>query len=69
LRKAGPNLKEAVELVLEANRTLAGEMMKGKKVIREKLSASGGMNEMILFGTWKSMVASFFERAVSTPFT
>lgn len=35
LEEARANLKEAVELVLEANRTLAEEMMKGKKVIRE----------------------------------
>lgn len=33
--EARANLQEAVELVLEANRTLAEEMMKGKKVIRE----------------------------------
>jgi predicted RNase H-like HicB family nuclease len=35
LEEARENLQEAVELVLEANRTLAEEMMKGKKVIRE----------------------------------
>jgi predicted RNase H-like HicB family nuclease len=35
LEEARANLQEAVELVLEANRTLAEEMMKGKKVIRE----------------------------------
>ena len=35
LEKARKNLTEAVELVLDANRTLAEEMMKGKKVIRE----------------------------------
>lgn len=35
IEEARANLKEAVELVLEANRTLAEEMMKGKKVIRE----------------------------------
>jgi predicted RNase H-like HicB family nuclease len=35
LEEARANLAEAVELVLEANRTLAEEMMKGKKVIRE----------------------------------
>ena len=35
LEEARENLAEAVELVLEANRTLAEEMMKGKKVIRE----------------------------------
>jgi predicted RNase H-like HicB family nuclease len=35
LEEARENLAEAVELVLEANRKLAEEMMKGKKVIRE----------------------------------
>jgi len=35
IEEARTNLQEAVELVLEANRTLAEEMMKGKKVIRE----------------------------------
>jgi predicted RNase H-like HicB family nuclease len=36
LEEARANLQEAVELVLDANRTLAEEMMKGKNVIREK---------------------------------
>jgi predicted RNase H-like HicB family nuclease len=35
LEEARENLAQAVELVLEANRVLAEEMMKGKKVIRE----------------------------------
>lgn len=35
LEEARESLAEAVELVLEANRTLAEEMMKGKTVIRE----------------------------------
>jgi predicted RNase H-like HicB family nuclease len=35
LEEARENLADAVELVLEANRTLAEEMMKGKTVIRE----------------------------------
>jgi predicted RNase H-like HicB family nuclease len=35
LEEARANLQEAIELVLEANRTLAEEMMKGKNVIRE----------------------------------
>jgi len=35
IEEARANLQEAVELVLEANRTLAEEMMKGKNVIRE----------------------------------
>ena len=37
LREARQNLKEAVGLVLEANRALAEESLKGKKVIREPL--------------------------------
>jgi predicted RNase H-like HicB family nuclease len=35
LDEARENLAEAVELVLDANRVLAEEMVKGKKVIRE----------------------------------
>ena len=37
LDEARRNLKEAVALVLEANRTLAEESLKGEKVIRERL--------------------------------
>jgi predicted RNase H-like HicB family nuclease len=39
--EARANLKEAVQLVLEANRTLAEESIKGHAVIRERLSAAG----------------------------
>ena len=35
LAEARANLQEAVALVLEGNRALAAELMKGKKVIRE----------------------------------
>jgi predicted RNase H-like HicB family nuclease len=35
LDEARENLAEAVELVLDANRALAEEMVKGKNVIRE----------------------------------
>jgi predicted RNase H-like HicB family nuclease len=35
IEEARENLVEAVELVMEANRMLAEEMMKGKNVIRE----------------------------------
>lgn len=37
LEEARANLAEAVELVLEANRTLAEESIQGKTVIREPL--------------------------------
>lgn len=37
LDEARRNLKEAVGLVLEANRALAEESLKGEKVIREPL--------------------------------
>jgi predicted RNase H-like HicB family nuclease len=37
LAAARQNLKEAVALVLEANRTLAEESLKGEEVIREPL--------------------------------
>ena len=38
LPEARANLREAMELVLEANRTLAEESLKGREVIREVLS-------------------------------
>ena len=38
--EARSNLKEAVELVLEANRLLSEESLKGKRVIREPFSIS-----------------------------
>lgn len=37
LDEARTNLSEAVELVLEANRTLSEEMLQGKDIIREPL--------------------------------
>ena len=40
LKEARKNLKEAVRLVLEANKQLAEEEIAGKKVIREKLELS-----------------------------
>lgn len=39
LEEARSNLSEAVELVLEANRVLAEESIRGKNVIREPLLA------------------------------
>jgi predicted RNase H-like HicB family nuclease len=40
LEEARENLKEAVHLVLEANRTLAEESIRGHVVIRVRLSAA-----------------------------
>lgn len=40
LDEARANLKEAVELVLEANRTLAQEDAPGPEVIRERLTVT-----------------------------
>ena len=40
LDEARTNLQEAVELVLEANRTLAEESLQGREVIRESLPIS-----------------------------
>jgi predicted RNase H-like HicB family nuclease len=41
LREARRNLREAVGLVLEANRALAEESLKGEKVIKEPLLIPG----------------------------
>ena len=40
LEEARANLREAIDLVLEANRTLAEESLKGQEVIRERLSGA-----------------------------
>jgi predicted RNase H-like HicB family nuclease len=40
IEEARANLKEAVELVLEANRLLSEESLKRKRVIREPFSIS-----------------------------
>jgi len=40
LEEARANLHEAITLILEANRTLAEESLKGKEVIRELLPIS-----------------------------
>jgi predicted RNase H-like HicB family nuclease len=37
LEEARSNLKEALELVLEANRALAEESVKGEEIIREQI--------------------------------
>jgi predicted RNase H-like HicB family nuclease len=42
LEEARGNLQEAIALVLEANRVLAEELLKGKEVIREPLALSAG---------------------------
>jgi predicted RNase H-like HicB family nuclease len=41
LDEARENLQEAIELVLEANRTLAEEALAGKSAIREPLPIAG----------------------------
>ena len=38
LEEARENLQEAVELILDANRTLAEESLKGQEVIRETMT-------------------------------
>jgi predicted RNase H-like HicB family nuclease len=37
LEEARENLKEAAELIIEANRTLAAEIVKGEDIIKEQL--------------------------------
>ena len=38
LEEARANLKEAIELVIEANRALAEESVEGEEVIRERIA-------------------------------
>lgn len=40
LEDARANLREAVELVLEANRALAEESIRGRQVVKERLVAA-----------------------------
>jgi predicted RNase H-like HicB family nuclease len=40
LEEARENLRDAVELLLEANRDLAGKRISGKKITREKITVS-----------------------------
>jgi predicted RNase H-like HicB family nuclease len=40
LEEARENLRDAVELLLEANRDLAGKRIPGKKITREKIKVS-----------------------------
>lgn len=40
LEEARENLREAIELVLEANRTLAEESIQGREVFKERLVAA-----------------------------
>jgi predicted RNase H-like HicB family nuclease len=40
LEEARANLREAIELVLEANRTLAEESIQGRQVIKERLATA-----------------------------
>jgi predicted RNase H-like HicB family nuclease len=42
LEEARENLQEAIELVLEANRTLAEESLRGRDAIREPITLPGG---------------------------
>ena len=38
LEEARANLRDAIELLLEANRSLTGKPVQGKKITREKIS-------------------------------
>ena len=40
LEEARENLREAIELVLEANRTLAEESIQGREVFKERIVAA-----------------------------
>ncbi|MDQ3774552.1 MAG: type II toxin-antitoxin system HicB family antitoxin [Pseudomonadota bacterium] len=41
LEEARENLMEAIQLVLEANRALAEESIRGRKVLKERLTTAG----------------------------
>ena len=66
LDEARANLTEAVELILEANRTLAEETIQGKQVIRDKMLLPAALNATTFFVTFGNTAAFCFEKAAST---
>jgi predicted RNase H-like HicB family nuclease len=53
LNEARENLQEAVELVLDANRTLAKETLRGHEASRETMTLPAAGSGSISFVTWK----------------
>src|SRR5437660_7881576 len=60
LEEARTNLDEAIALVLEANRALAEEQIRGQDVIRESVVLSAALSERNSFAIWSRMAASSF---------
>ena len=69
LDEARTNLTEAVEMVLEANRTLAEESIEGQDVIREPFDITAQRSDSSRFATPSDTGANFSERARNTPST
>ena len=69
LEETRANLQEAVHLVLEANRTLAQERLRGKEVIRESISASPARSASTYYDTSKYVAASSCAKAEITRLT
>jgi predicted RNase H-like HicB family nuclease len=67
LEEARTNLKEAVEMVLQANRELAEESLRGADVLREPLAT--GWSGVIWFDILKTMAVNFCAKAAITPRT
>jgi predicted RNase H-like HicB family nuclease len=55
LEEARENLRDAVELRLEANRDLAGQRISGKKVTPEKDHGLGRLTFSVTIPTWTSV--------------
>lgn len=67
LEEIRANLREAVELILDANRALSKEDLQGADVIREpfRLTACSGS---ISSAIWKCMAAVFCAKVAAIPF-
>ena len=69
LKETRKNLQEAIALVLEANRFLAEESLKGQNVIRELLTVSPTRNDATSSLTWRLTAASFCVTGAIIPST
>jgi len=69
LDEARANLTEAVELVLEANRTLAEEAMQGKVVIRERMLLPAALSATTCFVIFGNAAAICSAKVASTRYS
>src|SRR5436190_6409228 len=67
LEEARENLKEAVAMVLEANRELAEESLRGAEVVREPLALTTAWSAVIYCAISRNAVANSWAKAAMAP--